>query len=207
MELAEIEDFGVRLETVVFARGEVIVSQDAPFSGWWVIREGSAMVEVTDEQGRTHIVRLAQPGDLLGACGLKGHAAYCYTATASVDGTVACHMSVPVWESMASWPPSLTQAVIGRLSTQLAESYEKMQVIATRSASARLARLILDLDRLGVASTDGLTRGQMAEMIGVTTETAVRALTKLKRQGAVRTRRSAVVVVDRRRLERAADDA
>lgn len=175
--------FSSRTTLHVFACGEPILRQGDVATGLWVLRGGLASIHVTDQDGRAHIVRLASPGEVLGACGGGKTGTYCYGATALQEQVYVCHLPLQSDPNMICEHPAVADALLGAMGDALASSYRKMHVMATRNASGRLAVLLLELDRLHDLD---LSRQQMAEMIGVTTETAVRTLTAFKQEGLVR---------------------
>lgn len=179
----DLARFSSRTTLHVYARGEPILRQGDPMKGLWILRRGMASIHVTDRDGRAHIVRLAAPGEVLGTCGGNPARTYCYGATALQDQVYVCHVPLDSDLSLISEYPAVTGALIAAAGDELASSYRKMHVMATRNAAGRLAMLLLELDRLDDVE---LSRQQMAEMIGVTTETAVRTLTAFKQEGLIR---------------------
>jgi CRP-like cAMP-binding protein len=97
------------------------------------------------------------------------------------------------------------------LSRELAVARRKVRELALKGAEARLAALLVQLARTHCAAVaDGArlnlpySRREMAEMIGVSTETAIRLLAALKRKGAIAGDKREIVIADSKRLLRIA---
>ena len=84
--------------------------------------------------------------------------------------------------------PEAAIEVIKHLGNRLNEAQEKAKVLALDRADQRLASLLVELaTKNGVADPQGiklpmrLTRQDMANMVGTTTETAIRIMSRFKR--------------------------
>ena len=91
------------------------------------------------------------------------------------------------------------------LSQALARAQRQVRELAFKGAESRLATLLLDLS--GGALENALPpykRRELADMIGVSTETAIRLLAKLKAKGAVTTEGRSIVFRDIARLKKIA---
>jgi CRP-like cAMP-binding protein len=97
--------------------------------------------------------------------------------------------------------------LIAALSSELAVARRKARDLALKGAESRLATLLLDLAR---TSPDGArahiryTRRELGEMIGVSTETVIRLLTKLRQKNVIRMERRELVIADLERLKQVA---
>jgi CRP/FNR family transcriptional regulator len=85
--------------------------------------------------------------------------------------------------------PDAALEVIKYLGTRLHEAQEKAKVLALDRADQRLAALLVDLalrngcsDGQGIKLGIRLTRQDMANMVGTTTETVIRIMSRFKRQ-------------------------
>ncbi|MBA3754376.1 MAG: Crp/Fnr family transcriptional regulator, partial [Nitrospira sp.] len=88
--------------------------------------------------------------------------------------------------------PDATMEVIRYLGNRLNEAQEKAKILVLDRADQRLASLLASLaERTGLDDPQGirlsvrLTRQDMANMVGVTTETAIRIMARFKKDGVV----------------------
>ena len=183
-----------------YRAGQLIVEEQDEVNGWWVLRSGRAEIFLVDERGRKHLVRVVGPGDLLGTCALKGLGTYCYSARALDQEVETCHLPLPAIPVVLSRCPGITQSILAEMAEDLAASYRKLHRLATKSARARLAYQLLDLMQDGTEPAKrtvlAVPRQQLADMIGVSLETAVRALTQLKEEGWVDTHGRDIIVLN-----------
>jgi CRP-like cAMP-binding protein len=108
--------------------------------------------------------------------------------------------------------PRTAVRLIAALSKALAEARRKAGDLALKRADARLADLLLRLAREAPHGGDNsvarirltYSRRDLAEMIGVSTETAIRLLGKLKRNRTIILTDGEIVIADGERLARLA---
>jgi CRP-like cAMP-binding protein len=107
--------------------------------------------------------------------------------------------------------PLTAVRLLGALSEELASARQKTRDLALKGAESRLASLLLRLVSADGAPDDGqrvalpYTRRELAEMVGVSTETAIRLLARLKKKKAIDTNRRDLVVIDAEKLQRIAN--
>jgi CRP/FNR family cyclic AMP-dependent transcriptional regulator len=90
---------------------------------------------------------------------------------------------------------------------------QRVRALALKRAESRLAELLMQLAAAGGESmANGITkltlnysRRELAEMIGVSPETAIRLLGRLKSKRAITTRRRELIITDSKKLERLAN--
>ncbi len=203
-----------RLRT--FQRGETILAQDEPVDGWQVLRSGGARVFIADEEGRERTVRFAAPGDLIGGCAgdaLGTPHGNCYSVVATAGGTEVCQFPSRSLARLFEECPSLAEAFLGLMVRHLADSYQRLHALSTTTVRERLIDALVRLAEAsrddggpdGAAAGSGaaagavtlrLARQQLADILGVTKETAVRALGSLKDQGLVRSKGQTIIIPD-----------
>lgn len=197
-----------------FRAGEFILREGEPVDGLYVLREGTARIFLSDEEGREHTVRYAHPGEVIGGCQFNGvRRSSCYSVLAVSDCEV-CHFPAGIHDDLLARCPDLARALLHVMADLLDESYVRLRELATTNCRQRLARLLVRLaeGQRGGDGGDGggggmvirLHRQRMADILGVTKETAVRALSSLKATGVVETRGQAIAIRDLPALRRLA---
>lgn len=189
--------------------GEIIVAQGEAVEGWHVLRAGTARLFMSDDEGREQTVRFAQPGDLIGGCGgpVLGYPhASCYSAAALGNPTEVCFFPARSLARVFEECPTLAEAFLGLMVNHLSDTYRRLAALRTTRARDRLVDALLRLadassPTLGAPEvTLKLARQQLADVLGVTKETAVRALAALKRRGLLETKGQTIVIRDREAL-------
>lgn len=204
-----------------YQAGHLIIRQSDPIDGWTVVREGIVRLFISDAEGHEHTVRFAHAGDLIGGCPaafLDQPHGNCYSAEAISNPTEVCHFPRGAQVALFTECPDLAQVFMDLLLAHLADSYHRLHQITTTTVDQRLADVLV---RLGqehpaggsapvAARDDGavtlrIARQQLADILGVAKETAVRALTALKQQGLLETKGQLIQISDIEALRRLVD--
>jgi CRP-like cAMP-binding protein len=133
---------------------------------------------------------IAGPGAVLGEPSLDENATQSVFAEALAESQV-CFLSSRRLGPFLQQHPTLGVRMIAALSAELAMARGKARDLVLLGAESRLAALLLQLSgaERGTPGSRALqlghSRRELAEMIGVSTETAIRLLAKLKRKGVV----------------------
>lgn len=209
-ELGEFQTCGV---TGLYKPRQVVFHEATPVTGLYVLCYGTVKLYQSDRFGRDYIVDIAASGAVLGEIGLDDLDVYSASAEALTEAQL-CFLPRERLVQFLQRHPLTGVRLIASLSKALAVARRKAGELALKRADARLADLLLRLAddaRLGEAPDNGppciwltYSRRELAEMIGVSTETAIRILGKLKRNRMITTSDGAIMIVDLERLTRLA---
>ena len=175
------------------------------------LRAGRVKVYRSAPRDRQHILRIAETGDILALEPILTGKNHTSTAEMVEDGVV-CHLNRDTFVSMLESDPSALRAIAGILAKQLLRSEAELVELAGASVPERMAVMLLGLARrYGSSNGDGvrielmLSREDLAEMIGTTSETAIRQLSELRAEGIVTTAGRAITIEDLPRLAQVAN--
>lgn len=139
--------------------------------------------------GRRQVIDFALPGDLIGLGSIDTHNC---SAQATVKTTLRC-LSYDVLHRVARDNPAVGMHLYEVMSEELAAARDLLVTVGQRSAMQRVVTLLLALsnrnDRYGLEPDRivlPMTRGDIADFLGLTIETVSRTFTKLKVQGLIR---------------------
>jgi CRP/FNR family cyclic AMP-dependent transcriptional regulator len=153
------------------------------------------------------------PGDLF-CCEAAALENACHPGCAQPMGDVTVfRLNKQRYFDMLRRNPGAALDVIQYLGKRLNEAQEHAKVLALDRAERRMAALLLNLaSRAGIKEepaayrlTVRLTRKDLADMAGITTETAIRIMSRFKRDKLVSGTASSLAIHDLPRLERLAD--
>lgn len=210
LPLETLADFQAAGAITLYRPRQVVFSEGNPAAGLYLVCYGSVKLYHSDRSGREHILELAGPGAVLGELPLNGDQPLSVSAESVTDSQL-CFLSRERLTRFLQRYPDTGVRLIGALSNELAAARLKVRDLALKGAESRLAGLLLQLAGTGgdVATGRrlhlGYTRRELADMIGVTTETAIRLLAKLKQKHIVRVDRRDVIIADVERLTRVAN--
>jgi CRP-like cAMP-binding protein len=205
-----LEDFRAAGTTMLTRPRQVLFSEGTPAESLYLVCHGAVKLYHSDRFGRDHILEVAGPGALLGELSLAGGDAMSVSAEAVTEAQIAC---LPR-ERLAAFirlHPETGVRFLAALSRELMVARHKVRELALKSAESRLAGLLLQLaDAEGPARPGRqlhlrYTRRELAEMVGVSTETAIRLLAELKRKGVITGDRRELTISDVARLTRIAE--
>ncbi len=177
--------------------------------GIFILVDGLVKLIKETQDGKTIIVRLVFPGDVFGWIEWgKSTPKSTYTAM-SVLKTKVLYISNKDFITLAIRYPAVAIKMTCDATANLLQTYEILKSIASGRVEERIAKILLELaDRIGVKKNDKvvirlpLTRQDIAEMTGTTVETAIRVMSRWKKQGIINTERGYIEIINRRELEK-----
>ncbi len=172
-----------------YGKGECIFREGEPTEYFHILKEGAVKCVKSSAGGKECTLKVLMPGDLF-CCEAAVFDGACHPGTAQPMGDVSIlRMSKKAYFEMLKRNPDAAIEVIKYLGNRLNEVQEKAKILALDRADQRLASLLVDLvERSGVKDPQGirltvrLTRQDMANMVGVTTETAIRIMARFNRE-------------------------
>ncbi len=177
--------------------------------GIFVLVDGLVKLIKETQDGKTIIVRLVFPGDVFGWIEWgKTSPKNTYTAMAVLKSKVL-YISNKDFINLAIKYPAVAIKMTCDATANLLHTYEILKSIASGRVEERIAKVLLELaDRIGIKRNGKiiirlpLTRQDIAEMTGTTVETAIRVMSRWKKQGIINTERGYIEIINRRELER-----
>jgi CRP/FNR family transcriptional regulator len=202
--LAEFDSLGVRNELVTGAR---IFEEETPVGAVFVLCNGRVKLSSTSRQGKTLILKIALPGDVLGLGAVMSGSRYEVTAE-TIEPTQL--KAIPRDEFLA-FVHKYGEASL-HAAQALSEEYKTAFFDARRlalsvSAAGRLASLLLEWGRAAAHGksemrfTMALTHEDLANLIGTSRETVTRMLGKFKRDKLILMRGATIVILAPDKLE------
>jgi CRP/FNR family transcriptional regulator len=191
-----------------YGRGQYIFREGDPTEYFHIVKEGTVKCVKSSLDGKECTLKVLMPGDLF-CCDAATFDGASHPGTAQPMGEVSVlRMKKEAYFKMLRRNPDAAMEVIRYLGSRLNEAQEKAKVLALDRADQRLASLLTDLaERTGVKEPNGirlsvrLTRQDMANMVGVTTETAIRIMARFKKDRLVSGTAARLVIRDLPRLK------
>jgi CRP-like cAMP-binding protein len=165
-----------------YKAGDVIFrAGDSPL-GLFSVRSGVVKLETLNEDGASHTVRIVGAGGLLGYRSFfKGEP---YKKSAIVmESTEVCFLPRKEVIEMFKCHPELSLKMINQLTGDLDKAEAKWVDQIDKGAPARVADALLFLNEH--FSDSSWTRKEIAEWAGTTTETVIRTLAQLEKEGII----------------------
>ena len=179
----------------------IFLEGEAP-EALYIIKNGKVKILRHSTDGKDVVLRVGGPGHLLGTVATFDGAGYPGTAQAIEDCSVLV-IARNDCLTLVNRYPVFALAVIADLGVRLRSSAEQIRSLAVERVEQRIARTLLKLgESSGYDAAEGrvielpLTRQDVADMTGTTVETAIRVMSKFRRNDLIRTRRGKVVLLE-----------
>lgn len=174
--------------TGAYPKGALLFVEGEQPRGVFVLCRGRAKLTTTSTEGRTLIVKIASPGEVLGVSAAILGRPY----EVSAETLEASQISFIRRDDFLRLLSSYSEACM-HTAQQLSEKYEAAQreirsLGLAHTTSEKLARLLLSWSGSGEETTQGtrlqvlLTHEEIGQMIGTTRETVTRLLSEFKRK-------------------------
>jgi CRP/FNR family transcriptional regulator len=204
LPLETLNDFRAAGTTVVYRPRQVIFAEGQPAPGLFVVCSGAVKLFHTDRFGREHVVDVVRPGTVVGEVGLDASQEISVSAEAMSETQMSFIASQALPGFLRLHPEAGVRLLVA-LSRALSATQRKVRELAFKSAESRLASLLLDLAGVDAREIEGrYKRRELADMVGVSTETVIRLLAKLKARGVIAVEGPAILFKDPDRLRKIA---
>ncbi|TSA00993.1 MAG: Crp/Fnr family transcriptional regulator [Nitrospiraceae bacterium] len=178
--------------------------------GLYLLCAGKVKLTRSSARGQRQIVRILGPGELIEKQAFGERALHEVTCE-TLEPSQVCVIDKERYLAVIHRNPQLAIKLIQLLSNELRVNMGQLDQFTFQTARARLAGLLLELDnRFGIKSADrvqvGLTlkREEVAEMAGITVETAIRLLSVFRDEGLLTIDGRAITLLNPDRLARIA---
>jgi CRP/FNR family transcriptional regulator len=175
--------------------------------GVFVLCEGEVKLSISSSAGKTLILRVAKPGEILGLMAILSGKPYEVTAETLRPCQIAFVRRDDFLRFVAQHPEA-SQGMVRQLSSNYHGACEQLRTVGLSvSAAERLARLLLawstgaEETDLGTRITLPLTHEEIAEFIGSTRETVTRTLSDFRNRHLVTVNGSTLLISNRAALE------
>lgn len=190
-------------------RGERIWSEGDTSGEFTFLADGRVKLVKGSEAGRDVIVDVCGPGELLCSSAVCAFAPYCCSSTALEDAVEVIVIPRRDVLELLEHSPVASRAFLREVTARGLGLTERITQLASGQVERRVAALFLRLaEQVGTPRDAGgtwvpvtLSRQDLADLCGTTLETAIRTMSRLSRDGVLRTAARGFVVEDRERLE------
>lgn len=193
--------------TTTYPTGAVLFAESQAPRGIFVVRRGHVKLSVSGSDGRTLILRIAEPGDILGVASVIAGREYEATAETQEPCDISFVRQADLLRLMRShgeialW---VTQHISADYNCTCREIRDLM---LSNSAGEKLARLMLGwIDHTAETRQSGqvkmaLTHEEIGQMIGTSRETVSRLIAGFKKQRLIQQNGATLCIPNRLALE------
>lgn len=209
---SEIESINRRFVERGYEAGETIYFAGDPVKHLFVVASGKVKLQRHSFAGKDVLIDLLIQGDFFGNLSGKQGEESAETAQAH---TMSCVLSIGAgsFREILAQHPSVALRVLDIQASRLKTAHEQIRQLSVYTAEQRVAWTLLHLaDKLGSETEHGLviqtplSRKDLAEMVGATTETVSRTISHFQHEDWVRSGRAWIAIRDREGLRQLLED-
>lgn len=168
--------------------GACFIEEGEPAKAFYNITAGTAKLFKLLPDGRRQITGFVGVGHFLG---LAASSTYAFSAEA-IEPVRYCRFSRARLRALLDDFPLMEKRLLEVASNELVAAQEQMLLLGRKTARERLASFLMAQSRQGAACQQSrgrfalpMTRGDIADYLGLTIETVSRTLTKLRAEGLI----------------------
>lgn len=202
-----LADFNSLRSQAIYPAGAILFMEKQDPRGVFVLCEGQVKLSISSSCGKTLILRIAKPGEILGLIAVMSGMPYEVTAETLYPSQVS-FLRREDFLRFVNKHPEAYHKLVGQLSSLYSGACEQLRTVGlSSSAPEKLARLLLDWAGAGKDSKPvpqikmPLTHEEIASLIGTTRETVTRTLSDFKGRKLVSLQGSTLRICDRPTLE------
>ncbi len=212
LSLKALKEFDSIKSSSVYPEGAVLFLERQDARGVFVLCEGEVKLTISSSEGKTLILRIAKPGEVLGLMATLSGEPYEVTAETLRPCQVAFVRRDEFLRFIAQHPEA-SLGIVKLLTAHYHAACEQLKTVGlSASAPEKLARLLLgwsvggEETKLGTRITLPLTHQEIAEFIGSSRETVTRTLSDFRSRHLVTLKGSTLMIADRPALQACAND-
>ncbi|WP_343565566.1 Crp/Fnr family transcriptional regulator [Kiloniella sp. b19] len=169
-------------------KGETIINEADPASYLFNVTSGALKLYKLLPDGRRQITGFLFPGDFMG---IAMNDCYAYSAEV-VENCTLCRFSRPKLEKLMRDVPDLEHRLLNMVSNELVLAQEQMLLLGRKTAQEKVASFIKTLyerslrrNPLATSVPLPMSRSDIGDYLGLTTETVSRTFSALKKNGVI----------------------
>lgn len=190
----------------VVKKGEPLFEEGESLHGVYCVKDGIAKMTKLSANGKDQIIKLVKKGELLGQRSLISEEVANLSAVAIEDMEVCF---IPKSEVLQFFNENnkFSMELMKTICGDLKEADDHMVDMAQKTVKQRLASTLVQLEKEFGKNEDGslhiqLAREEIAGMIGTATESCIRLLSELNKEGLIKINGKKIILIDRIGLQR-----
>lgn len=188
---------------LTYNKGEILSKQGGFASHMFFLTRG--LVKIYKEHNdKNLILKIVKPGEFIGLSSLYNQGVFNYSA-ASIDSSKVYSISSEVVQLLVKNNPEFAERMIAQINSNMSQFFERIISLTQKQLHGRIADVILHLSR-DIYEADHfnmlLTRRDIAEFCGMSTESAIRILKEFHNDKIVNIEGKNLEVISYQLLER-----
>lgn len=199
----ELTDICEIKEEKVFSKGDVITSEGDPINEFLYLKEGLVKLSKSTSEGKEQIISFSKPFDFVSLLSVFSSDTYRYSVSA-IEDSVVCILDLNVVKMHARQNAMFAMDLMTRVSEATDKIVLDNLEIKRKHLRGRVAHVLLYFADYIYQRDEyelPISRREIAEYIGMTTENVIRTLSEFRRDKIIKIFGKDIRIEDRERLE------
>lgn len=201
----ELKSISDQKKMMQYKKGDLIFKEGEKLNGVYCVRDGVSKLSKLSPNGKHQIVKIAKKGEILGQRSVVADEQTNLSATALND-TAMCFIPKQLIVDKINDNPEFTRNLLKVMAEDLRDSDNFIVNMSQNNVKQRIAESLLYLytnfgtDDEGFLSIT-LSREDLANIVGTATESCIRLISELKKEGYIITKGKKTKIEDVKALE------
>lgn len=190
-----------------YAQGESIIKEGTRIRDFTYLKSGLVKLFRSDNSGKEQIISISKPMDYVSLLSVFSNAKYNYSVTALED-SVTCNIKMEDVKSLVQKNSKLALNLLSKMSRVADKIILDTLEIRKKHLRGRVAFLLLYFSQEVYSSSEfdlPLSRKEMAEYVGMTTENVIRTLSEFRKDDILKIYGKTIQIVQMDTLKSIAD--
>lgn len=199
----ELTDICEIKEERTYLNGELIIKEGDKIDEFLYMKEGLVKLSKYSPRGKEQILSFSKPFDFVSLLSVFSAENYKYSVT-SVEDSVVCLLDLDVVKNHARQNAMFTMDLMTRISEVTDKIILENLEIRRKNLKGRVAHVLLYFSNYIYERDEfdlPVSRREIAEYIGMTTENVIRALSEFRKDKIIKIFGKDIFIVDKKRLQ------
>lgn len=198
----ELELINLNRHEVTYKPGETIFKQNSAYTHVVSFSQGLAKIYLEGYNSKQLIIRLVKPNEFIASPGLNSHSKH-YYSIAAIEHSVVCFLETNVIMKIFKQNHVFQEMLMRDIHGYYSKTLQKLINLNQKHRHGRIAEALIYLADDIYASDSfklTITKKELADMAGISTESSFRILKELHDQGSIQINRKDIAIVDKKYL-------
>ena len=199
-ELSNICDFKVERE---YSKGESIIQEGDPITEFVYMKKGLVKLSKTSINGKDQIISFSKPFDFVSLLSVFSSKEYKYSVTA-IEETTVCILQLDLVKKYAEENALFAMDMMSNISQMTDKIIHDSLEIKRKHLKGRIAHVLLYFSDYIYKKDEfelPISRREIAEYIGMTTENVIRTLSEFRKDEIIKIFGKDILIADKKRLK------
>lgn len=190
-----------------YAKGDYITEENTKIEEFIYLKNGLVKLFITNANGKEQILSFAKPFDFVSLLSIVSSDVHSYSVMAIEDSTT-CNISIHDVKRIIRENGKFAMSIMEKMSRVSDRVIHESLAIRRRHLRGRVAYVLIHFYKNIYKSESfelPVSRKEIAEYIGMTTENVIRALTELRKDGIIKIFGKVIEIIDPHKLQQISD--